>query len=757
MVQVRDAYPLNELGTVDIIRWIERLPGIEQTAENQQRLMDAAEFAKQHNNSKEEGLAIWGESYNRFLTGLEMAEILADLNLDIDTLVAAILYRTVRDGVQSLETISQQFGQAVAQLIEGVAQMAAITQTKAITETSKVLGSKQAQQEHIRKMLVALVDDVRVALIKLAERTCAIRAVKNNALRRDKVAREVFEVYAPLAHRLGIGHIKWELEDLSFRYLEPEEYKRIAKQLDERRLDRQLFIKKVTLQLQQEMQQAGIEGEVNGRVKHIYSIWRKMQRKKINFSEVYDIRAVRILVKEPRDCYAMLGIVHTLWKAIPNEFDDYIALPKENGYRSLHTAVIGPDAKILEVQIRTFEMHEQSEFGVCAHWQYKGADKASGSEGYEGKIAWLKQVLDEHDASYNFGAVAEEMAHDIEQDKIYVFTPDGHVVELAYGATPLDFAYRVHTEVGHRCRGAKVNGRIVPLTYTLETGQQIEIITGKEAEPSREWLRPSLGYIKTPKARAKVKAWFNQRDRDKNIATGRTLLEREFKRLSIHNLNFKSIADEMGFPSVEDLYVAAGSGDIGASQALRAAQRLLAKQQQTTQYELSSTWHHEIVNAPKSTGQPDAIQVSGVGNLLTQMANCCKPLPGDVIGGYVTLNRGVSVHRQDCPQFLHLQEVEKERIIEVSWGQKQAATYPVDIRIEAYDREGLLRDITTLLANEKINVIATQTRSDKASNTAQMQLTIEISGIEWLSRLLARINQLANIISVHRVVDNNLL
>lgn len=757
MVQVREAYPLNELGKVDILRWIERLPGVAQTEENQQRLLAAAEFAKQHNNTQEQGLAIWGESYNRFFTGLEMAEILADLNLDTDTLVAAILYRTVRDGVQSLDAITQQFGKGVAELIEGVAQMAAITQTKATTETSKVLGSKQAQQDHIRKMLVALVDDVRVALIKLAERTCAIRAVKNNEQRRDKVAREVFEIYAPLAHRLGIGHIKWELEDLSFRYLEPEEYKRIAKQLDERRLDRQQFIKNVTLQLEQEMQQANIEGEVNGRVKHIYSIWRKMQRKKIDFSEVYDIRAVRILVKDTRDCYAMLGIVHTLWKAIPNEFDDYIALPKENGYRSLHTAVIGPDAKVLEVQIRTYEMHEQSEFGVCAHWQYKGADKASGSEGYEDKIAWLKQVLDEHDSGYNFGAVAEEMAHDVAQDKIYVFTPDGHVVELAYGATPLDFAYRVHTEVGHRCRGAKVNGRIVPLTYTLETGQQIEILTGREGEPSREWLRPSLGYIKTPKARAKVKAWFKQRDRDKNIVTGRTLLEREFRRLSMANPNFKLIAEELGFPTADDLYVAAGSGDIGVSQALKAAQRLQPKQQQATQYELSSAWHHEQVSAAKSTGGESAIQVSGVGNLLTQMANCCKPLPGDLIGGYVTLNRGVSVHRQDCPQFLHLQEVEKERVIEVSWGQKQASTYPVDIRIEAYDREGLLRDITTLLATEKINVIATQTRSDKASNTAQMLLTIEISGIEWLSRLLARINQLPNIISVQRVVDSNTL
>lgn len=753
MVQVRDAYPLDEQGKVDIVRWIARLPQIDHTSENDKRLLEAAQFAERFDNTPAQGLAIWGDDYSRFLTGLEMAEILADLNLDMDTLVAAILYRTVRDGAQSIQDIRPLFGDTVAHLIEGVVQMAAITQTKAVVEDTKVLGSKQAQQDHIRKMLVALVDDVRVALIKLAERTCAIRAVKNNEERRYKVAREVFEVYAPLAHRLGIGHIKWELEDLSFRYLQPEEYKHIARQLDERRLDRQQFINNVISQLQQEMKAARIEGEVFGRAKHIYSIWRKMQRKKINFSQVYDIRAVRILVKETRDCYTMLGVVHTLWKAIPNEFDDYIALPKENGYRSLHTAVIGPDAKVLEVQIRTYDMHEEAEFGVCAHWQYKGADKATGSDGYEEKIAWLKQVLDEHDESDNFGAVAEDMAHDITQDKIYVFTPDGHVVELSHGATPLDFAYRVHTEIGHRCRGAKVNGRIVPLTYQLDTGQQIEIITGKEAEPSREWLRPSLGYLKTPKARAKVKAWFKQRDRDKNILTGKTLLEREFKRLSFNGVDFKVIAAEMGYATVDDLFAAAGSGDIGASQALKAAQKLNAVE--NPQYELSPAWK---TDAPSKQGNnQDEIRVSGVGNMLTQMANCCKPLPGDLIGGYVTLTRGVSVHRLDCPQFLRLQEIERERIIEVSWGHQPVATYPVDIRIEAYDRSGLLRDITTLLANEKVNVLAVKTRSDKSNNTANMQLTIEISGIEWLSRLLARINQLPNIISVSRVVDGNLI
>ena len=756
MVQVRDAYPLQADGQVDIARWIARLPYVEQGDDSRQRLHQAAVFAAGHDNTPEQGRAIWGEDYSRFLTGLEMAEILADLNLDLDTLTAAILYRCVRDGAAALAAVREQFGDNVARLIDGVAQMAAITQTDAVMERNKVLGSNQAQQDHIRKMLVAMVDDVRVALIKLAERTCAIRAVKNNEQRRYKVAREVFEVYAPLAHRLGIGHIKWELEDLSFRYLEPDEYKRIAKQLDERRLDRQQFIDNVVSQLQQEMRAAAINGEVFGRAKHIYSIWRKMQRKRISFSQVYDIRAVRILVPELRDCYTMLGIVHTLWKAIPNEFDDYIALPKENGYRSLHTAVIGPDAKVLEVQIRTYAMHEEAEFGVCAHWQYKGADKARGSSGYDEKIAWLKQVLDEHDESNGFGNFAEEVARDIAHDRIYVFTPGGHVVELSHGATPLDFAYRVHTEIGHRCRGAKVNGRIVPLTYQLETGQQVEILTGSEAEPSREWLRPSLGYLRTAKARAKVKAWFKQRDRAKNIITGRSLLEREFRRLSFNSLDFKAVASEMGFDSVEDMYAAAGAGDIGASQVLKAAQRIAAAD--SPQYELSPAWRMEQARQPSPAGgHGDQIRVHGAGNMLTQMANCCKPVPGDVIGGYVTLNRGVSVHRQDCPQFLHLQEVEPERIIEVSWGQQPETTWPVDIRIEAYDRPGLLRDITALLANEKINVLAVQTRSDKSSSTANMQLTVEVKGIEWLGRLLAKINRLPNVINVNRVVDGGLL
>jgi GTP pyrophosphokinase len=744
MVQVRDAYPLDEAGEVDISRWIVRLPIRENAKISTDQLLKAAELARRFENTEEEAMMHWGEGYSRFLTGLEMVEILTDLNLDENTLVAAMLYRCVREGALALDEVKEVFGEAVPHLIQGVLRMADISGSKAAISSTKVLGQKSAQSDHARKMLVAMVDDVRMALIKLAERTCAIRAVKNKKSRRQKVALEIFQIYAPLAHRLGIGHIKWELEDLSFRYIDPDAYKRIATLLDERRLDRQQFINEVTAQLNHELAQVSIEGDVFGRAKHIYSIWRKMQRKRIDFSEVYDIRAVRILVNDIRDCYSVLGIVHTLWKAIPNEFDDYIALPKENGYRSLHTAVFGPGGKILEVQIRTHEMHQEAEFGVCAHWQYKGADGASGSKrDYEEKIAWLKRVIDESEDAESLSHIAAEWGTELESSQIYAFTPKGHVIEMQAGATPLDFAYRVHTEIGHRCRGAKVNGRIVPLTYPLENGQQVEIITGTEAEPNREWLRPTLGYLKTNRARAKVRYWFKLRDRDQNIATGRTLLEREFKRLSLSGFDYKAISEKLGFEMVDDMFASVGSGDMGTGAILRAAKSLFGRDLEP-----------ELAFAPKSTpesGKVGEVYIDGTGNMLTTMAACCKPLPGDRIGGYVTVGRGVTIHRLDCNQYLTLQKQESERIIEVSWGNRPQQSYPVDIQVEAYDRSGLLRDISLLLANEKTNVLSVQTLTNPSSNVADMQLTLEVAGIEGLSKILAKIDQLPNVIRAYRL------
>src|SRR5690606_26315586 len=397
----------------------------------------------------------------------------------------------------------------------------------------------------------------------LAERTCAIRAVKDLPERRYRIAREIAEIYAPLAHRLGIGHIKWELEDLSFRYLHADSYKKIARLLDEKRLDRQSYIENVITELREALARAGITAEFSGRAKHIYSIWRKMQRKGIGFSQVYDIRAVRVLVPEMRDCYGALGIVHGLWRNVPNEFDDYVANPKDNGYRSLHTAVIGPEGKVLEVQIRTFDMHEEAEFGVCAHWRYKGADSDRKSVGsYEEKIAWLRQVLEWHEETGADADLAEQFTR--AQDRVYVFTPDGHVVNLAQGSTPLDFAYHIHTEVGHRCRGAKVNGRIVPLAYMLQTGEQVEILTGKENAPRRDWLQPNLGYLKSSRTRAKVQAWFRQQAREDNIVAGRNLLEKEFKRLALTSLDYKAVAERVRCATVEDMYAQVGVGSISA-------------------------------------------------------------------------------------------------------------------------------------------------------------------------------------------------
>lgn len=564
MVQVRAHQPINTDGSINLEAWLDHAVSID-TALDREALKEACEFAREAEQQANAAKNLWSEGTSSFRTGLEIAEILADLKLDQDSLVAAVLYRGVREGQIQLPAVSQRFGPVVAKLIDGVQRMAAISDSLS-PRKSMVMGT-QGQVENLRKMLVAMVDDVRVALIKLAERTCAIRAVKTaDDEKRNRVAREVFDIYAPLAHRLGIGHIKWELEDLSFRYLEPDQYKQIAKLLHERRLDRERFISDVMTQLKNELQATGVEADISGRAKHIYSIWRKMQRKGLEFSQIYDVRAVRVLVPEMRDCYTALGIVHTLWRHIPKEFDDYIANPKENGYRSLHTAVIGPEGKVLEVQIRTHAMHEEAELGVCAHWRYKGTDVKSGSNHYEEKISWLRQVLEWHEELGDIGGLAEQLRVDIEPDRVYIFTPDGHAIDLPKGATPLDFAYRVHTEIGHNCRGAKINGRIVPLNYSLQTGEQVEIITSKHGTPSRDWLNPNLGYITTSRARAKIVHWFKLQARDQNVAAGKTLLERELNRLGLPQVDFDKLAEKANMKTAEDMFAALGAGDLRLAQ-----------------------------------------------------------------------------------------------------------------------------------------------------------------------------------------------
>ncbi|MCO7570921.1 MULTISPECIES: GTP diphosphokinase [Pseudomonas] len=743
MVQVRAHQPINTDGSINLEAWLDHTVSVDM-ALDREALKEACEFAREAELKHIAAKGLSAEDVSSFSTGLEIAEILADLKLDQDSLVAAVLYRGVREGQIQLPAVSQRFGPVVAKLIDGVLRMAAITASLSPRQ-SLVLGT-QAQVENLRKMLVAMVDDVRVALIKLAERTCAIRAVKSaDEEKRNRVAREVFDIYAPLAHRLGIGHIKWELEDLSFRYLEPEQYKQIAKLLHERRLDRERFISDVMNQLQNELKATGVNADISGRAKHIYSIWRKMQRKGLEFSQIYDVRAVRVLVPEMRDCYTALGIVHTLWRHIPKEFDDYIANPKENGYRSLHTAVIGPEGKVLEVQIRTHAMHEEAELGVCAHWKYKGTDVKSGSNHYEEKISWLRQVLEWHEELGDIGGLAEQLRVDIEPDRVYIFTPDGHAIDLPKGATPLDFAYRVHTEIGHNCRGAKINGRIVPLNYSLQTGEQVEIITSKHGTPSRDWLNPNLGYVTTSRARAKIVHWFKLQARDQNVAAGKTLLERELNRLDLPQVDFDKLADKANMKTAEDMFAALGAGDLRLAQLVNLAQQLVEPERGNEQLELIPR-----KAAGYKPGKRGDIQIQGVGNLMTQMAGCCQPLPGDAIVGYITQGRGVSIHRQDCASVLQLAGREPERIIQVSWGPVPVLTYPVDIIIRAYDRSGLLRDVSQVLLNERINVLAVNTRSNKEDNTALMSLTIEIPGLDALGRLLGRISQLPNIIETRR-------
>ena len=747
MVQVRKHHSVGAEGELDLESWlrhIQTLAGLDGGA--LVTLRRAAEMSAEAEKRAIEAENIWAEGASSFATGLEMAEILADLQIDSDALCAAVLYRAVREKRLPLKDVEEGFGKTVAKLIRGVLRMAAIRSRSADTGEESASGAVEEHSENIRRMLVALVDDVRVALIKLAERTCAIRAAKNaEPAKRKRVAREVADVYAPLAHRLGIGHIKWELEDLSFRYLEPDDYMQIARLLDEKRLARQKYIDEVLELLRGELSRADIEGEVYGRAKHIYSIWRKMRRKNIGFSQVYDIRAVRILVPTVRDCYAVLGIVHNLWRNIPNEFDDYIASPKENGYRSLHTAVIGPERKVLEVQIRTNAMHEEAEYGVCAHWRYKGTDQKSGQldgrDGYEQKISWLRQVLDWHEEVGGNPLQDDLLSSEIDT-RIYVFTPDGHVVDLPRGATPLDFAYKIHTEIGHRCRGAKVDGRIVPLNHELQTANQVEILTGKREAPSRDWLSSGMGYITTSRARAKVIHWFKQQARDQNIADGRTILDGEFKQLALADFDFNALATKLNMHSLDDLYAAVGAGDIGVGQVLNTAQRMVKVDRIEPVPSLTAS-------VARGEGKAD-VYIDGVGNLMTHIARCCNPVPGDEIMGYITLGRGVSIHRKDCANMLRMQAEEGERVLQVEWAEKPKELYAVEIMIEAYDRHGLLRDITTMLDSQRINITAMQTHSNKHKHTVDMVLTAEVHSFEELSRVLHRIQQLPNVASAQR-------
>lgn len=690
-----------------------------------------------------------GETHYSLKAGVEMVEILHSLNMDSESLLTAMLYPIVNHQIVDLDTIKEDFGSKISKLVRGVLEMDNIRQLNASHSANS------SQVDNVRRMLLAMVDDFRCVIIKLAERITFLRDAEKCCSEEEKVlaAKECSNIYAPLANRLGIGQLKWELEDYCFRYLHPEQYRMIAKLLQERRLDREKYIADFVAELSQYLKENIGQVEVYGRPKHIYSIWRKMQKKHLEFSDLYDVRAVRIIVQKLQDCYSALGIVHTHFKHLPKEFDDYVANPKPNGYQSIHTVVLGQGGKPVEVQIRTQQMHDDAELGVAAHWKYKEG-VTGGRSGYEEKIAWLRKLLAWQDDITDSGEVMAEMRSQVFDDRVYVFTPKGEVVDLPTGSTPLDFAYAIHSEIGHRCIGAKVAGRIVPFTYQLQMGDQIDIITQKNPNPSRDWLNPNLGFTNTSKARAKIHAWFKKLDRDKNIPAGKELLENEISRLGLTLKQVEQHAlPRYNLKHLEDLYAGIGGGDIRLNNLVNFLQGKLIKMsaQEVDEEILRHVANKSAVNSQQKNDKKGYVIVEGVGNLMHHIARCCQPIPGDDIMGYITMGRGISIHRSDCEQFLELQKNNPERVVDSIWGDNYASGFRISIRIIASDRNGLLRDITTVLANEKISVLGVSSRADTKKQLANIDMEIELNNVQMLSKILARLAKLDDVIEAKRL------
>lgn len=685
----------------------------------------------------------------RTLTGTSLlqhamgaASILIGMRMDTETIAATLLHAVPEFLSDWFTRVENQFGANIARLVEGISRMEQIRQFSEIEQLNLSANSgDQAQQiESLRQMLLAMVQDIRVVLIKLAERTQTLRHLAGaSQQQQQRIASETRDIFAPLANRLRVWQIKWELEDLAMRYLEPQLYKKIARLLDEKRVDREQYIDDVIAQLSQELQKAGINGEVSGRPKHIYSIINKMRRKNLEFSDLYDIRALRILVDDVKDCYAALGLVHHLWQPIPGEFDDYIARPKSNDYRSLHTAVIGPRGLALEVQIRTHDMHHNSELGVAAHWRYKEGVKSDGK--FDEKIAWLRQILAWKDEISDGSGLLEQFKSELFQDQVFVLTPQGKVIDLPKGSTPIDFAYALHTDLGHRARGAKVNGSIVPLNTRLQNGQRVEILTSKSCAPSRDWLNPALGYLQSPRARAKVRHWFKYQNFEENVAAGRTKLDREFHRAGVVSVNQEKLAQKLQYNRLEDLLAAIGRGDVGEHQIALAIQAVVSPK--TAEIVPVFTTKH-----PQTPKESSGIEVEGVGNLLTTLAKCCRPVPPDAIVGYVTRERGVTIHRQACAFVARLPEERRSRLLQASWSRNIHLVASVDIEVEANDRQGLLRDISDLFVREKVN--ATKANMLSRSNLARMQFSLEVTDLDQLQRLLTQIQQIPAVLSARR-------
>lgn len=672
-------------------------------------------------------------------TGWEMVEILADLRMDKDALTAALLFPLIEARLLDATALDAHFDAPVCNMLHAVDQMEAIRTIP--------VGPNQApnaqQADNLRKMLLTMVEDVRAVVIKLAAQICYLRDVKNaDEETRVLAAKQTNAIFAPLANRLGIGQLKWELEDLAFRYLHPQVYKKIASQLEEKRLDREQYMRDFVQAVRDQMVVEKLDCEVYGRPKHIFSIWKKMQKKHLAFDQLYDIRAVRIVTERVQDCYAALGVVHTSWQHLPKEFDDYIATPKQNGYQSIHTVVLGPQGRPIEIQIRTRQMHEDAELGVAAHWRYKEGGPAGREGALDEKIGWLRKILAWQEEVVD-SSLAEELRNQVTEDRVYVFTPKGDIVDLPLGSTPLDFAYYVHSNVGNRCIGAKISGRIVPFTYQLKTGDQVEILTGREPNPSRDWLNPNLGYLKSSRARSKVQYWFRLQDRDKNYAAGKELLDTELARLNVPLDQPVKVLQRFNVNSMEELLVGIGGGEIKVTQVINYIQSLHNKHDVP---EIDP----RLISKPMQTQSKSHVVVQGVGNLLTHMAGCCQPLPGDAIIGYITQGRGIAVHRDDCDQFKNLQEQHPERVVEAAWGDQYASGYEASIRIVAHDRNGLLRDITSILANEKANVLRMSSNSDVSRQTATIYMTLELYNLDSLNKLLTKVSQIEDVIEAKR-------
>ncbi len=704
--------------------------------------------AEAHANQKR----LSGEPYINHCVAV--AAILSELRMPAEVISAGLLHDTVEDTTVTLKDLREQFGEVIANLVDGVTKLDSLprvsrsdhydSEDKGETPPTPEQLSKRKKQigiEAIRKTFLAMNDDVRVVLIKLADRLHNMRTLGFTRPEKQKrIAQETLDIHAPLANRLGIWQIKWELEDLSLRYVNPEKYKEIATLLEDPRSVREEQIAEIIETLSKILNQAGIKAEITGRPKHIYSIYKKMLKKGKTFEMVRDLRGVRLMVPDIPACYASLGIIHNHWRPIPGEFDDYIAAPKDNFYQSLHTAVIFDDGKPLEVQIRTPEMHQNAEFGIAAHWRYKEGG-AKSDQKYEQHVLWLRSMMEWNQDVDDAQEFVDSMKSDVFEDRVYVFTPKGDIIDLPAGSTPIDFAYHVHTDIGHRCRGAKIDGKLVPLDHIFKTGERVEILTAKHGGPSRDWLNPSLGLVKTQRARSKIKAWFKKEDREQNLIQGRTMIEKEFRRLGLGEINLEALARQIDYKNPDEMFVDLGCGDLSLNRIVN----LLSEQE--------TSLADELVPSPSKASNvtTDSVSVVGLRGLLTTIAKCCNPMPGDPIIGYITRGRGATIHRMDCPNILRSKE--RERLVKVSWG-SQIRTYPVPIRITAFDRQGLMGDVSNLLTTEGVNIVDVNVRvnhDNMQADIASIRLIVEVRDIAQLSRCLARIENLDNVVEAQRV------